>query len=139
MEFKRTESEVLIRLDDGDDIIGSLKEVCKKERIESGLIVGIGAARKAEIAHYDTKKKKYNIRKLEGMLEIVSLKGNVAMLDGEPALHLHIILSMHDYSTLSGHLMGAEICPTCEITLIPYKAKIERRFDEKTGLNLQRF
>ena len=139
MEYKRTGREILIRLDDGDELVSCIKAVCKKEKVVSAFVSGIGAARKAELAHYDTKERKYNVKKFEGMLEIVSLNGNVATLDGEPATHLHICISRHDYSTLSGHLMSAEIYPTCEIFLLPYEAGITRKHDEKTGLNLQHF
>ncbi len=139
MEYKKTEREILIRLDDGDELVSSIKAVCRKEKVGSAFVSGIGAARKAELAHFDTKERKYNVKKFEGMLEIVSLNGNVAMLDGEPATHLHICISRHDYSTLSGHLMSAEIYPTCEIFLLPYKTAIERKHDDKTGLNLQHF
>ncbi len=139
MEYKRNEREILVRLDEGDEVIASLKALCKKEAIASAFVSGIGAARKAEIAHYDTKEKKYNVKKFEGMLEIVSLNGNMAVLDGEPAAHLHVCISRHDYSTLSGHLMSAEVSPQCEIFLLPYKAKVVRKHDEKTGLNLQHF
>jgi len=139
MEYRRSEREIIIRLDEGDEIISSLKAVCRKEKVESALVSGIGAARKAEIAHYDTKERKYNSKKFEGMLEIVSLSGNIAMLDGEIVPHLHLAISRDDFSTVSGHLMSAEIAPTCEIALFPYGSKIERKFDGKTGLNLQRF
>ena len=139
MEYKMTDREILIRLDEGDEVVSSLKDLCRKESIHSAFVSGIGAARKAEIAHYDTKEKKYNVKRFEGMLEIVSLNGNMAMLDGEPAAHLHVCISRHDYSTLSGHLMSAEVSPQCEIFMLPYKAKVTRKHDEKTGLNLQTF
>ncbi len=139
MEYKRNEREILIRLDEGDEVISALKGICAKEKVQSALVSGIGAARKAEIAHYDTREKKYNIKKFEGMLEIVSLNGNMATLDGEPAAHLHVCISRHDYSTLSGHLMSAEVSPQCEIFLLPYKTKVTRKHDERTGLNLQHF
>ena len=139
MEFKNNGKQVLIRLDDGDEVVASLKEVCRREGIGSALVSGIGAAKRAEIAHYDTKEKRYNTIKLEGMLEIVSLSGNMARLEGEAVAHLHIAISRHDFSTLSGHLMKAEICPNCEIVLIPLGSEIERKFDERTGLNLQHY
>lgn len=128
----------MLRLEDGEDIVDCLRSVCRKEKIESALVSGIGACRSAEIAHYNTKEKKYTIRKLEGMLEIVSLSGNIAVLDDKAAAHLHIIIGMHDFSTLSGHLMKTDIYPTCEIVVIPLDTKVERKFDAKTGLNLQR-
>ncbi|MEW6722686.1 MAG: PPC domain-containing DNA-binding protein [Candidatus Micrarchaeota archaeon] len=139
MEYKRNEQRILVRLDPGDEIISSLKEVAKAEGVEGAFVNGIGAARKAELAHYDTKAKKYNTKKFEGMLEIISLSGNLALLENEPVAHLHIAISMHDFSTVSGHLMSAEIYPTCEIVIVPYGIRIDRRHDEKTGLNLQRF
>jgi hypothetical protein len=73
------------------------------------------------------------------MLEIISLNGNLALLEGEPVAHLHIAISRHDFSTVSGHLMSAEIYPTCEIVIVPYGMRIDRRHDDETGLNLQRF
>ena len=139
MEYRKSARELAIRLDDGDEMVASLKSICKKEKIQSALVSGIGAAKKAEIAHYDTKEKKYNTKKFEGMLEIVSLSGNIAMLEGETVLHLHIVISRDDFSALAGHLMSAEISPTCEIVLILLDTKIERQRDEKTGLNLQSF
>ncbi|HSB47646.1 MAG TPA: PPC domain-containing DNA-binding protein [Candidatus Bilamarchaeum sp.] len=139
MEYKRGSNRVVLRLDDGDEIVASLKAVCRKEGIESALVSGIGAARKAELAHFDTKEKKYNTKKFEGMLEIVSLSGNIALLKGEAVPHIHMCISRHDFSTISGHLMSAEIYPTCEIVIIPHGIRVERRFDEKTGLNLQGF
>jgi hypothetical protein len=139
MDYRRSRERIVLRLDEGDEIIASLKSVCRKENVESAFVNGIGAARKAEIAHFDTKEKKYNSKKFEGMLEIVSLSGNIALLEGGPIPHLHIAISMHDFSTVSGHLMSAEIHPTCEIVIVPYNIRIERKFDGKTGLNLQSF
>jgi predicted DNA-binding protein with PD1-like motif len=139
MDYKRSGHFVVLRLDEGDEITASLKKVCLKERVHSALVSGIGACRKAEIAHYNPKTKEYKINKLAGALEIVSLNGNIALLDGKPAQHLHVILSIEDFSTLSGHLMKAEIYPTCEITLILRDVKVRREKDKKTGLNLQRF
>ncbi len=139
MDYKRSGHFIVLRLDDGEEITASLGKVCAKERVDSALVSGIGACRKAEIAHYNPKTREYKIKKLDGALEIVSLSGNIALLDGKPAQHLHVILSISDFSTMSGHLMKAEVYPTCEITLILRDVKVRREKDEKTGLNLQRF
>ena len=139
LEYKRSGDTIAIRLDEGDELVASLKEACRKEKVTSALVSGIGAVRKAEIAHFDPDTKEYHIKKLEGKLEIVSLSGNIAMHEGEAVPHLHIALSMRDFSTTSGHLMNAEIRPTCEIVLLLHNVKIRREHDDKTGLNLQRF
>lgn len=139
MEYKSRGKELLIRLDDGEEIIESIKSICKKEKIDSAFVSAIGAAKTAEISHYNTKDKKYNTKKFEGMLEIISINGNIGMNEGELVLHLHIAISMHDFTTISGHLMSAHVYPTCEILVLPYSVKIKRKHDEKTGLNLQQY
>ncbi|MBI5228204.1 DNA-binding protein [Candidatus Micrarchaeota archaeon] len=139
MEYKKNKQTITIRLDDGDEIIGSLKAIGRKEKITGASIMGLGAAKLAELSHYDSREKKYNTKRFEGMLEIISLNGNMAMQDGEIAIHIHMSISKEDFSTVSGHLMSGIIYPNCEIVLNLHDIKIERRFDEKTGLNLQRF
>jgi len=139
MEYRRIDSGTfVIRLDQGDEIIGSLKSICRKEKVESALVSGLGACRKAEIAHYDTKEKRYHNKKFEGMIEIVSLTGNMASLKGEPIAHLHAALGLADFSVVGGHVVSMEVNPTCEIAITPLHTKIERSFDEKSGLNLLR-
>lgn len=139
MQYRRGKREVLVRLDPGDEVMGALKEICRKEKIGSAYLSGIGAARSVEIAHYDTKAKKYSPRRFEGMLEITSLTGNISMMDGQAAPHIHATVGLEDFSCAAGHLISAEISVTCEIVMVPLEMKVEREFDAKTGLNLQRF
>ena len=139
MDYKRDGDAIAVRLDEDDELVASLKAVCEKEKVTGALVSGVGAAKKAEIAHFDPDTKEYHIKKLEGKLEIISLSGNIAMKEGEAVPHLHVALSMKDFSTVSGHLMKAEIRPTCEILLLLHGVKIHRERDDRTGLNLQRF
>jgi predicted DNA-binding protein with PD1-like motif len=139
MEFAKKGDAVAIRLDEGEEIASSLLSLCKNERILSATFCGIGACRKAEISHYDTASKKYHNKRLEGKLEIVSLCGNIAMSEGEPAVHAHIALGLDDFSLQGGHLVSAEVNPTCEISLIVRSIRIERKPDAKSGLRLQSF
>ena len=139
MDFRKTGSQIVVRIDEGEELISTLKSFCKNEKIYSALITGIGAARKAEIGHWDPKTGKYDTKIFEGLLEIVALNGNVTLKDSEPLIHLYISVGISDYSTKSGHLMSAEIFPTCELVLLPLATKITRKKDEKTGLFLQTF
>lgn len=140
MEYKKNENGlVMVRFDDGDELISSLKWLCRKESITSALVSGIGACRKAEIAHYDTSKKAYNNKKVEGALEIIALSGNITIKEGEPMPHLHIALGNKDFSVIGGHVVSIEVNPTCEMTLLPLEIMINRGFDQKSGLWIQRF
>lgn len=137
MDYRKADGAFALRLDVGEDIIESLKAFCTKERVETAIVSGIGAARMVEIGHFDTERKEYHNKKYEGMLEILSLSGNITMSDGEPLPHLHICIAGTDFSAVGGHLVKSEVSPTCEITIIPLGIRIERKFDGKTGLKLQ--
>ncbi len=141
MQYRIGKSVIAIRLDPGDEIAASLLGVCRKEKIGCALFSGIGACRKAEIGHYDTARKKYDSKILNGMLEIVSLNGNVTSKeDGGPAIHAHISLAPSGFGVIGGHLVSAEINPTCEIIMIPIAGlEITREKDEESGLSLQKF
>jgi predicted DNA-binding protein with PD1-like motif len=142
MDYRRADTpdkRLAIRLDKWEEIVASLTEICRKEGVDSALISGIGACNGAEIAHYDTEGRKYRNKTYRGMLEIVSLSGNITMKDNAPFPHLHISLGLEDFSCVGGHLVSCWVDPVCEIALIPLKIPIRREFDERTGLSLQRF
>jgi predicted DNA-binding protein with PD1-like motif len=138
MELRKAGSQLIIRLDSGDEIAASLRKACIEHHVQYAHFSGIGACRSAEISHFDTKEKKYHSKKLEGMLEIVSLSGNITTVDNEPFVHAHIALGLTDFTVLGGHLVRAEINPTCEIILSPLPMEVGRKLDEKSGLRLQR-
>jgi len=140
MEYRRIMDTLAIRLDEGDEIAGCLRIVCVKEGIRSASFAGIGACSLAEISHFDTKMKAYHNKKLEGMLEILSLSGNVTDTGGgEPLVHAHIVLGHPDFSVAGGHLIRAETKPTCEISMHIRDIRIVRAHDEGSGLKLQGF
>jgi len=138
MRYKNNKQFVVIRLDEDDEIIESLCAICKKEKIQSALVSGIGALKKAEIGHYNNEKM-YDREKIEGSLEIISLSGNMALLDAQPSIHVHVALGLKNFSVVGGHLFKGKVGPTCEITLIPLGIRIKRKPDEETKLNLQTF
>ena len=139
MNYRKGNDGLAIRLDENDEIIESVVSVCKKENIESAILHGIGAGKKFMISHFDTLEMQYHTRTFEGMLEIVSLSGNIAMLNGEHVAHIHTALGKEDFTMVGGHLVEGIVNPTCEITILPLEIKVEREKDNKTGLNLQRF
>jgi predicted DNA-binding protein with PD1-like motif len=49
---------------------------------------------------------------------------------------MHITLSNNEYNAFGGHLNTAIVSATCEVILEELNGKLERSFDENTGLNL---
>ncbi len=69
-------------------------------------------------------------------MEVVSLTGNISVMDNNPYVHAHAVLSDENMQTYAGHLKFGIVSPTLEITLIAFNANVTRIFSEKAGLNL---
>lgn len=136
MKFKKFGSKWIIRIDKGEEIVQTLKKFCKKNKIKSGLISGIGATEKVTIGFFETKKRQYQTKELKGDYEITNLSGNVSTMNKEVYLHLHITLADKSYHAYGGHLTSAVISGTGEILIEEIEGEIEREFNEKVGLNL---
>lgn len=139
MEYRVFNDVLVARIDKGEEIVASIREICVKEKICLGKVNAIGAVNRARIGLFETGIKKYNSTELTGDFEIVSLSGTVTMMDGEPYLHLHINLADSGFKTFGGHLNEAYVSATCELTLHIIKGSVGRRFSEEIGLNLMEF
>jgi uncharacterized protein len=71
-------------------------------------------------------------------VEVVSLIGDVAVEDGEPKIHAHVVIGKRDGATLGGHLLEGRVRPTLEIVLTEAPEHLRREFDSVSGLALIR-
>lgn len=126
----------LVRLDAGDEIITSLLEFTRAAGITAASFTGIGAVGELKYGYFDITKKEYKVAEETISLEIVSLVGNLARIDGEPIVHAHISVGFPDMSVRGGHLVQGVISVTGEIFVRTYRAEINRGRDEFFGLNL---
>jgi predicted DNA-binding protein with PD1-like motif len=69
-----------------------------------------------------------------GPLEIVCAQGSIALKDDTLIIHIHIQLSGHDICS-GGHLAGATIFSTAEVTIGELDYQLRRQMDNYTGLN----
>lgn len=136
MRYHKTGATWILRIDRGEEIVSTLKEFCRDQKIRLGTIQGIGAVRTAVIGLFATATKEYKTATLEGDHEITALLGTITTMEGEPYLHLHITLSDASFHASGGHLTSAVVSGTCEIVIRSFRGRIGRRFDEGTGLNV---
>ena len=84
--------------------------------------------------------KKYRTAaKLEEQVELLSLIGDVALAEGKPQVHAHLVVGRSDGTAHGGHLLKAVVRPTCELILTENPQHLEKRFDPESGLALIRF
>ena len=100
-----------VRLRRGDDLMLSIKELCREKKITAGVVLSaVGCISKGRIRDASG----VTIRDIADHCELVSLNGTVS----EKRCHLHIVLSKEDLSTIGGHLCpGCIINTTCELVI----------------------
>ena len=126
----------IIRVDAGEKIVETLLSLCERDGIGSGFFNGLGAVGEAELGHFDPSSNGYSWVKLSGSYEIVSLYGNITVVDGKPFIHTHASLGDKTFAVRGGHLREAVVSVICEVTLTRFKDDIGRKKDEATGLFL---
>lgn len=139
MEYRKFNDTYVIRLNKGEEVIESLKNLCRDEDIKLAEITGLGASDFVEIGVFNIYTKEYNTKVFEGMFEITSLVGNVTRKDGEVYLHIHINFGDEDGLVKGGHLVKSRISATSEIILRKIDGEVGRKLDEEIGLNLLNF
>jgi predicted DNA-binding protein with PD1-like motif len=73
---------------------------------------------------------------VDEQLEVLSLAGDVARGDGEPAVHGHIVVGRRDGSTRGGHFVDGTVRPTLELVVQETPAYLQKRHDPESGLAL---
>jgi predicted DNA-binding protein with PD1-like motif len=108
-----------LRFSDGDEILSGLNELVAKHRIATGHIAGVGGAAPGALLGWgDPDIGGFRKIETDARTEIASLLGEITLRNGEPFVHVHMILSSADGSTKAGHLIAARAAPLAEITVI---------------------
>jgi uncharacterized protein len=136
MKTRRTEDGFLIVLDIGDEIMASLRQFAKSERIGLAALTGIGAVRRATLGYLDVEQKQYEKRQFgDDSVELLSLIGNLSTLDGEPFPHCHVVLGDREMRTFGGHLFEAYVSAAAEIFLRIFEGEVARQLNPQCGIN----
>lgn len=126
------------RFEYGDDLLESLNEFCRKQKIKSGFFNLIGAVQNAKMGYYSQQEKKYTgCVELNKKLEIASCMGNISIKEGEIFVHAHIVLADYKGRAFGGHVMPGTKVFAAEFVVNEIKSgKLVRVKDPVTGLPL---
>jgi hypothetical protein len=124
----------------GDEVMQTLLEYAKAQRLTASHFTAIGAFRDATIGYFDWEKKDYQKIPIRDQVEVVSLVGDIAETEkGEPKIHAHVVLGTSDGHARAGHLVEAHVRPTLELILTESPTHLRRKHDPESGLALIRF
>ena len=144
MEYRKYGQTYYIRLDRGDEIVSTVLEICAREGIRSAIYSGIGGCSDAEIQTFIPEAGAFEVRRLEGMLELVSLMGSV-IADGPDGRyhHTHAVFCYKEgdaHRVAGGHVKSVTVLYTAEIELRPViGGEIQKQFDAQTGTGFWSF
>lgn len=135
-ETKRTKKPFMLVLEQGNELIGSIKKIAEKINLSGATVMGIGAITNAKIGYYSLETKEYEWKIFSEVYELVSLNGNISKYNDEYVVHLHVALGDQNHNIIGGHLSEAIVAVTAEITIIPFNFDITRQHSPKFNLNL---
>ena len=140
MEYKKIDDKhYVIRIDKDEEVLSKITELCDKEDIKCGSVVGLGAASYVKVGLFNTVEKQYHSKDFSGPMEITSLIGNISKMDNKTYLHFHINLCNEEMNVFGGHLNECIIGATCELVLTKLDGDVLREYDSEIGLNLYKF
>jgi len=136
MQVRQDGKDVLMRLDPGEEMVGTLKNWALDNGVPSATITGLGAVADVSLGYFDLTNREYIEIPVPREVEIVSLDGSLASMDGEPHVHIHVVVSSSGGSCVAGHLFRATISITAELHLTILQKPIKRLRCPKTGVLL---
>ena len=139
MKEKDVELGFILKIEKGDEVISSITDFCTRRGIRGAIFQGIGAVDNFEVGYYDSERREYFFKKVQGTHEVASMTGNVALVDDKPFVHAHAVLSKCDEScaAIGGHIKNAIAAVTLEVFLTSLPTPLTRAMDESIGLKLR--
>ena len=126
----------MIILQRGEELIAQLEVVATSGGMTAGWLSGLGGASAATLGFYDPVSRQYEWTEYDEPLEILSLTGNLAMVDDRPFWHVHGVFSGRDGRVIGGHVQRLTIGLTGELQITTRQAALMRVYDDVTGLKL---
>lgn len=121
----------------GDELAAGLNRLAAEHRLAGSSFKAIGALSQVKLGWFDWKSKHYRPSVvLDEQVELVSLIGDIALNDGKPQVHAHIVVARQDGTAHGGHLLEAHVRPTCEVILTESPRHLQKQIDAESGIAL---
>lgn len=131
-----TERTYVAVLDKGDEPVGMLHDLAYRFGLSAARVTAIGGFAHAKLGYFDRERTEYLPIAVDEQAEVLSLVGDIAVADGRPQIHAHVVVGLRDGTTRGGHLLSAEVWPTLEVIITESPAHLRKHHDPETGLAL---
>jgi predicted DNA-binding protein with PD1-like motif len=124
-------------LSQGDQVQAAIAAFANDQHVVDAHFSAIGAVRDPEVAWFDEGRKQFKAMALHEQTEVLTLSGDITLgVDGQPAVHTHLVLARSDGEAWGGHLIEATASPTLELYVTTYPEPLHKRLDPATDLQL---
>jgi len=120
----------------GDEAFSGLLEFAEKYHVTSAHFTAIGALNGATLGWFDPQRKMYKKIPINGQHEVIAMIGDIALYQGRPAVHTHMVVAGPDGTTRAGHVLAAFASPTLEVMVTVDPVTMQKRLDPETDLTL---
>jgi predicted DNA-binding protein with PD1-like motif len=120
----------------GDEIMSGLTEFAVREKISAGHFTAIGALKSARFGWFDQAQRAYRNIPIDHQVEMISLIGDVGVVNGAPQIHAHGAVGFPDGQLRGGHVLEAIVWPTLELFFTAYGTSLIKTHDAETNLFL---
>jgi predicted DNA-binding protein with PD1-like motif len=120
----------------GDEALSGLLEFAEKYDVTSAHFTAIGAVNGATLGWFDPQRKMYKKIPINGQHEVTGMSGDIALYQGKPVVHTHMLVGTSDGTTRAGHVLAAYVSPTLEVMVTVDPVAMQKRFDPETDLTL---
>src|SRR5450432_1042389 len=120
----------------GDEAFSGLVEFAERYHVTSAHFTAIGALNGALLGWFDPARKMYKKIPINGQQEAIGMSGDIALYQGKPIVHTHMVVGGPDGTTHGGHVLEAYVSPTLEVMVTVDPVTMQKRFDPETDLTL---
>ncbi len=134
MRYARYGTSFVLRVDEGEEAVGTIRRFLSEHGVLAGYFVAWGAFSRLKLEYFQVDRNEYRQQTFEEQLEVASLLGNIACLDGEPVIHAHLTVGDEEFRSYSGHLAEGIVRPMLEVFVTPLPGELYRLRDARTHL-----
>jgi predicted DNA-binding protein with PD1-like motif len=131
-----TEKTYAVIFSRGDEAFSGLTDFARQYNVSAAHFTAIGALHDADLAWFDPSRKMYKEIPIHDQVEVLSMVGDIALYNGNPAVHTHMVVGFPDGTTRGGHVLAAHVNPTLEVMITVESTPMHRRLDPVTDLSL---
>ena len=114
-----------------DEVMSGLTDFARQNKVTSASFNAIGAFSHATVAWFDDSKKEFKLNPINQQVELVSMIGNITLVNDEPAVHTHVSVASSDGTMRGGHVINAFVFPTLEVFMTVYPTALHKERDER--------